>query len=199
MRPIHYLLGAAILAIVIMIFLWPPSGPSKDQIEREAQYKRQHAIDSTEKAQIIAYSDTIVMRLKQYQKEDSARIASLTNDNKRLRSNVHKSRPNVQPYLDSLPVLKSFVAQQDSLIENQDSTISYLQAANYRTMKEFDALSIAIVDERKIAEKMIQDCDSNREAVQKDVDRDVKKERRKKVLAQVLIPIVAVGAFLLSK
>lgn len=199
MKAIHYLVAILIIIIILLLlFNGSNQGPTKEQIEREAQYKRQMAIDSIERVQIIAYSDTIVMRSKQYQKEDSARIASLTNDNKRLRSNVHKSRPNVQPYLDSLPVLKSFVAQQDSLIENQDSTIQQLKFSNYRIAKDFDALNIAMVDERKISEKMLQDCEANREALKKDVESKVKKERRKTTLFKVIAIVGTVGGFILG-
>ena len=76
--------------------------------------------------------------------------------------------------------------------------IATLRDVNFRSLKDFDALSIAIVDERKISEKMLQDCEANRESLKRDVERDVKRERRKTALFKVVAVVGTVGAFILG-
>lgn len=198
MKLLHYALIAAIITIIVMLFLWPSGGPSKEQIEREAQYARQAAIDQVEKNNAVARADSIQKSHVEYR--DSVKVALSAKDKRIqvLSTRLTQQRPVVQPILDSIPVLKQFVETQDSLIQTQDSTIQILQASAYRSAKEFDALSIAMVDERKISEKMIQDCEANREALKGDLEKATKTEARKVKFWKAAAVVGTVGAFILG-
>src|SRR5688572_28429589 len=193
MKPIHYLLIAAVANIIIMLILWPSGGPSKEQIEREAQFKRQRAIDSTNLAQSQAQMTVLISEAKEARKEDSVKLKAKDDEIQRLKIKAAKAVAAIpQKAHDDYPQIQEALKAKDNVIAELDSANQYLRAANFRSMKEFDALSIAIVDERKISEKMIQDCEANREALKNDLE---KAEAKPKALGW---KIGAVGALILG-
>lgn len=192
------IIGLAVVVILLLVFRGNNGGPSKEQIEREAQYARQAAIDNVEKTNAVARADSIQKSHVEY--KDSVKVALSAKDKRihTLTTRLTQQRPTVQPYLDTIPVLKQFVQTQDSLLQTQDSTIQILRASNYRIAKDFDALSIAMVDERKISEKMLQDCEANRESLKNDLEKATKKEVRKVKFWKAAAVVGTVGAFLLG-
>src|SRR5687767_2111608 len=92
MKPLHYLTAAlGIAIIIIMLILWPSGGPSKEQIEREAQFKRQRAIDSTNLAQSQAQMTVLISEAKEARKEDSVKLKAKDDEIQRLKVKAAKA------------------------------------------------------------------------------------------------------------
>ena len=139
MKPIHYALAASIIAIIIMIFLWPSGGPSKEQIEREAQFKRQRAIDSTNLAQSQAQMTVLISEAKEARKEDSVKLKAKDDEIQRLKVKAAKAVAAIpQKAHDDYPQIQEALIAKDSVIQELDSANQYLRAANFRVAKEFD-------------------------------------------------------------
>jgi hypothetical protein len=197
MKLIHYALAASIIAIIIMIFLWPSGGPSKEQIERELTYKRQRAIDSTNLAQSQAQMNVLISEAKEARKEDSVQLKAKDDEIQRLKVKAAKAVAAIpQKAHDDYPQIQEALKAKDSVIQELDSANQYLRAANFRVNKEFDDLQIQAIDERRIAAKMLQDCEANRESLKNDLEKATKKEVRKVKFWKAAAVVLGVGGFL---
>lgn len=199
MKPIHWLLLVAVAVIVALILLWPDTGPSPAEQEREAQYQRQQAIDAVKLRESASTIDSLKKKLIDTLKVVIVESEAKDKEIRVLRTRLAKSRTEVQPMLDTIPTLKAFVEQQDSLIQLQDEQIVVLRDGLYQVGKDLTSLIGEQEMNSRIAADMLQQCETRREEMKSEFDKENKKIRRANRVWKVATVVGVVGAFLLAK
>jgi hypothetical protein len=191
MKPIHYVVGALVLIIVVLLLLWPSYEPPDTTV-----FKREIAAQNK---QISVLSAELKKKAEKFQ-SDSLRLAK---DSVEHKKHVSKLESRISQLKANTRVV--YIRQQepsvDSLITAQDSLI-------IRSVQRVAALEGEMFALRQDMSKVFTDCESRfqaqlekeklTEAENERLAKEVKKGRRKKKLAQILIPIVGVGAFLIG-
>jgi predicted RNase H-like nuclease (RuvC/YqgF family) len=168
-----------ILALVIVwLLLRNGEKPVEvDQVEKE-KYEAVQKAKEEERAKAADKVDSVAQAM-----QDSLQgVWNVVNKQKkeinRLERRVAVLRPQIQPYIDSLPVLKSYVQAQDSLMQVKDSTINTLTAAVYDLGKSANVLEGELYNERIIAQQMLQGCEARNAALEDQIEESQKKNRR---------------------
>jgi chromosome segregation ATPase len=192
---------ALILAVVVIILiLTRPSGGSDAQNKREDAYRNQIALLQLEKDSLKALQSKIILEVSEEHEKDSIELESIEREIRVLKTRLTQQRPQVQPYLDSIPVLKQFVETQDSVIQTQDSTLAVYQQSLYDLGRQFTVLEGTIYDSRQIEERMMAECESRRAELLSQVERMEKKNRKKvKIWKSVAVALGVGGLFLGSQ
>lgn len=198
MKPVHWLLAASVVAIVVMIILWPKGGPNQREIEREQAYQTQIAILRSDSVNSAHRIDSIKQKAEDSIQSVSVQLRAKESENRVLRVSLSKSRKQVQHLIDSIPELKTFVGQQDSLIQNQDEQIEILRGGLYNLGRDFNALVGEQEINARIASDMLLACEQRHSDIMDLKNRELKKAKRSGRLAKVLIPVAGLAGFLLG-
>lgn len=110
----------------------------------------------------------------------------------KLTTRTTRLRPIAKPIYDSIPVLKLFVAVLDSTIQTQRTRIDTLASEKAFQAKLYEDLIVLkdslLTGKDKIIEQQV--------VIIVTQEKELRKARRQSKFAKVLIPVVAVGAFL---
>jgi chromosome segregation ATPase len=131
----------------------------------------------------------------------NAKLEAKNREISKLRTRSTEQRKEVQPLIDSFPALQahintidSTVAALDSANRMKDVRIAGLELTNGKLSLNITALQANFDEAMKLRAEQFALAEAENERL----DKEVKKEIRKKKLAQVLIPVVGIGAFLLG-
>jgi hypothetical protein len=185
-----WIIIALLICIAVIISFWPKP------VDTSEPYKR----SIHEKELVILEQSQIITRLAQKTKADSLksiktkqRYDSAAKSESAVISDL-KRKPRVIEVIKHEPEVKALVEAQDSLINLQFQRIAVLEGLEFELRQDMSKVIIsceqrfqAQVEKFALAEQRIAD-----------LEKQNRKERRKKKLSQVLIPIVAAGAFLLG-
>lgn len=182
------IIGLTLVIISLIIF-------DKDTPESD----KQAYIDSlrflkAKERDIIAQEVRIIQASKDKAKNDSAKLALKDKEIQALKGRSVKTRVIIQHIIDTIPDLRVFVAQQDSIIQIQGITIDTLKASVEFQRKLFDDLVISHNTERDISKRIE---DEQEEYIQK-LEKQVKKAKRANRWLKATAVVGSVGAFLLG-
>jgi len=136
MKPLHYLLIAAVATIIIMLILWPSSEP----------------YDSSAWKKTIAEKDE---RLKVYEQRDKERLEKIKSDSLQSIKNKEAYESNVKGLTSTITKLKANPKvitilkenpEVDSLVRAQDSLIAEQNLRIYSLEKEATELRIDVTE-----------------------------------------------------
>jgi len=178
---IYRIIIVILLVGIIAYLFWPaPKQTNPDIIKHETEIsKERQLIDS-----LLLQEELLRLKLKEDSLKNVLRQAAYKREIQVLKKKLSETRPEVQPYLDSIPVLKQFVAIQDSIIHKQDSEIDNLNAENLAQRKHFESL-LKVADEKFNAATEIND---HFKAINDIQDRQNKKMRKINAILKVSIP-----------
>lgn len=149
MKIYPWIIGALAL-VIIWLLLTRPDPP--DNIK--AQYEDTVRFLKAKEASIIAQEERIIQRSKDASLHDSLALASKEREIQALKGRTVKTRVIVQHVIDSVPDLRLFVAQQDSIIQIQGTAIDTLKASVEFQRKLFDDLVVSHQAERDISQRI---------------------------------------------
>lgn len=192
-----------VLGIVVVLLLM---FPGKQEVD-STQWKQ--AIDDANhrNARLAIQNQSLLKRIQEdsvlsAEKSESFRtqINGLNRELSAKRTQLAKSRKEIQPQLDTIPRIKAFVEQQDSLIQLQDSTISFQQGRIYDLGKEMEGLRIDLNAVTVNFQAQIQESNNTQkillEAIGKE-QKELKKQIRQKRLFQITTVILPIAVLLL--
>lgn len=179
----HWSIVAILAAVIVLLLLFQPSTPPNTS--REDAYRQHIGELRVDSARSAARIDSLVKVHVVRTVKDSIDLRAKETVIKRLSTRLTQTRPQVQPILDTIPILKRFVETQDSLIQTQDSTILMLQQSLYDAGKEFSGLLEQVAIDKRISSQMISACELNMEQQRQDFEKKEKKLRRTSKLLKV--------------
>jgi hypothetical protein len=184
------IVGLGIVIVVLLLF-WPSYEPPDTTV-----FKREIAAQNK---QIAVLSAELKKKAEKFQ-SDSLRLAKDSVEHKKhvskLESRISQLKANTRVvYIrEQEPSIDSLITAQDSLIVRSVQRVAALEGEMFALRQDMS--------------KVFTDCESRfqaqlekeklTEAENERLAKEVKKGRRKKKLAQILIPIVGVGAFLIG-
>lgn len=200
MKPVHWLLAASVVTIVVMIILWPKGGPSPAEQEREEQYQRQAAIYKIELAKSDSTINALRRGYKQRAKTDSVKLRA---KDKEITTWKHKAAVAVaripQEARDLYPQIDSALQAKDSVIAQTETKNGMLQESLTQVGKDFGQLLEQSQIDKRAAAQMILDCEQRHSDIMDLKNRELKKAKRGSRVWKVATVVGVVGAFLLAK
>lgn len=170
------LLAVATLAIILMIWFWPNTGPSESQSNREDAYRNEIAILKSDKAQERAEKDSIRTSSKERARKDS--IALKVQESKtRLAVQRAKEAEARIPKEELTPAVVEALAAKDTVIASVQAENDSLRESLYDTGKEFIAYQESDINDDRIEAQMMQACEARRAELLDELER-IKKKRR---------------------
>lgn len=120
-------------------------------------------------------SDSIVIAIREQRQKDSVKFSvaekHLKSSVATLKKTIATLRPQIVPQIDSLPLVKEFIALQDSTIEKQDSLNVVLSGQIYDQGKSFTAeieqLNAQILASNQISDLWQESAESSMKLYQK--------------------------------
>lgn len=186
-----FILVAVLLAVIVYLILSRPDPEKPSIIKHETEISRdQVTIDS-----LLLQEELLRLQLKEDSAKNLLRQAALKREIHGLKKKLQEVRPDVQPYLDSIPVLKEFVALQDSVIDVQAAAIDSLQTSVSVQWMKFNRLILASDEKFDLAVEVNSHYKAINE-IRKKENRRLKKANR---LLLVAIPVAFVGGVILAK
>jgi hypothetical protein len=181
MKPVYYLLAAAILAIIIMIFLWPSGEP----------------YDSSAWKKTIAEKDE---RLKAYEQRDKEHLEKIKSDSLQSIKNKETYESNVKGLTSTITKLKANPKvitilkenpEVDSLVRAQDSLIAEQNLRIYSLEKEATELRIDITELNYSFQQQIAEHKGKYEATVAENEKLQKElnKKNKKSLGEILLKV----------
>lgn len=198
MKPYVWVIIGLVAVIVALILFWPDSKPNQREIEREQAYQTQIAILRSDSANSAHRIDSIKQKAEDSLQSVNVQLRAKESENRVLRINLSKSRKQVQHLIDSIPELKTFVGQQDSLIQNQDEQIEILRGGLYNLGRDFNALVGEQEINARISSDMLLACEQRHSDIMDLKNRELKKAKRGSRGWKVGAVVGTVGAFLLG-
>lgn len=188
---IYQWLTFILLAVVVcLIFFWPKPQPSA----REVELIQSNELLEVKAANAIKASQAIVIKMEQDSLEDLEALKRFEIENKRLRKELSKKRVVVQHVIDTMPTLKVFVEQQDSLIQLQAVRIDSL-IIEKQVMDKNYTLLIAAKDQELAAVRQV---NANMDEILKLKNKDLRKQRTGNKLWKGLAIVGTVGGVFLG-
>lgn len=189
----YYIIIGLLLVIGLMFVFWPDtSKPSARELELEAALERRtEAYNESERrgAKLLAKieSDSVSHKIEvqAYKDRDKKRVSEI--------ARIKASKVVVQ-VRDSVPEIDSLIVAYDSLLQSKDEQIE-LQARYIDTL-QVDISKVTDNFEERL--KLQSETIADQQSIIQDQRKELRKERRNKKIAKVLVPVVAVGAFLLG-
>lgn len=191
------------LGAVIVLLLIFPGGQEVDT----TQWKQALDDANHRNAQRAIQNQALLKRIHEdsvlsAEKSESfkTQINGLNRELSTKRVQLAKSRKEIQPQLDTIPRIKAFVEQQDSLIQLQDYTISFQQGRIYDLGKEMEGLRIDLQNVSRNFQAQIQEADNTQKILVAEIEKSqkqLKKERRKTRLFQATSIILPIAVLLL--
>lgn len=199
MKPIHWLLLVAVAVIVALILLWPDTGSSPAEQEREAQYQREAAIYKIE----LAKSDSTIKALKQrFENRAKTDSVKLKDKDREITTWKHKAAVAVaripQEARDLYPQIDSALQAKDSVIAQTEAKNGILQESLTQVGKDFGQLLEQSQIDKRAAEQMILDCEQRHSDIMDLKNRELKKAKRANRWLKGGIVIAVVGGFFLG-
>jgi len=180
------------LIIIGLVIALSVSQCSRQKVQVESNDKVFEAVLKSDKARINALEATS-KALKLKLKEDSVKaIASQTKFVKEIKSLKVKlayARTRVIPLLDSIPELDRFVDLSDSTISVQDARIDSLSAEKSEMWAKFNALIASAEEKNKVQIEL----NSHYQDLNKQLDKQIRRERTKKTAWKLVSGILAGG------
>jgi len=180
----------ALAGIIIALILTRPDPPNN----LKAQYEDSIRFLRLKEHDIIAQEARIIQRSKDASLRDSLALASKEREIQALKGRSVKTRVIVQHVIDTIPALKVFVAQQDSIIQIQGTTIDTLKASVEFQRKLFDDLIVSHKAERDISQRIE---DEQGQYIAK-LEKQVKKSNRGTRLWKAVAVVLGVGGLFLG-
>jgi hypothetical protein len=185
-----WIIIALLICIAIIISFWPKPVDNSEPFKREIVTLNSHIETlNQDRAKLRAEIDTIKAQEAKYKqvyetkvKDQSALIAKL------------KGNPKVITVLKENPEVDSLVHALDSAVMMRDVRIASLEFTQLKMELTITGLTANFEESLKLEREKF----ALAEQRIADLEKQNRKERRKKKLSQVLIPIVAAGAFLLG-
>lgn len=189
------ILIAGLTIIVIILVMRSCSRPSEQkEAERKEQYETQVAILQVEKATVQSRQDSLVRRYKEKVKADSSSLALQGARIQALQSKLTNQRPKVIERIQADTSVLSYVNTLEEVVtELQVQNDTLKSQANFQR-KLHEDLIVAEFMEDRAEQQMFVEQSRRIDEIQK---QSRKKERRSK-LKTILVPIVAVVAFILG-
>jgi vacuolar-type H+-ATPase subunit E/Vma4 len=196
MKLVHWVI--IVLAAIIVLMLLFDKDPVDPNKEREEQFKRENAILKIEKAEISARFDSVVQTSQHKAISDSVKLSVKEKEIKGFKRQVSQLRQQVNDQVDSLPVVKKFIALQDSVIQKQGETLDTFRlslAFHRNVIKRLDNLH---VDSERIASEMQAKCEARLQEVTEDYRKQARKAKRANRFLKAGAVVLGVGGFLLG-
>jgi len=185
------ILIAVLLAVIVWLILSRPDTEKPAIIKHETGITKERAtIDS-----LLLQEELLRLQLKEDSQKTKLRIAVLNGQIHGLKKELQQLRPEVQVYLDSIPVLNEFVGLQDSVISAQGSILDSLQTWQSIERMKFKRLLLA-GDEKFNAAIEINSHYKSIDEIRKRDNRRLKKVNR---LLLVAVPTAFVGGIIIAK
>lgn len=182
-----------IIGGAVVWMLWPDSKAADSRILEleEKNARREQAIHSLQgdyeklkiksEADRVAFTDSI-QTYKDRDKVKSREIARI------------KANPVIVKVREEVKEVDSLIVAYDSLLQSKDEQIE-LQARYIDTLQiDLTRVTDNFMERLALQDSTIQD----QKSIIEDQRKTIRKERRQKRLAKILVPVVAVGAFLLG-
>lgn len=185
----HYVILALLLVIGAMWFFWPqPKDP--DYTVFDAELKKR----ATRLSELIEDHKQQQERILARFEKDSLDKVAYRNEIKALKSKIAQRRPRIDSIIVDSPELKEFISMQDSVIVRQQARIDSLDATVGSLEIDIGKVTDNFMERLKLQSETIDD----QKLIIEDQRKQLRKERRNKKIAKILVPVVAVGAFLLG-
>jgi len=160
---------------------------SVNSCNRQAEKIESKTFDSTSifKTKLEALQkqgETQAERLKSDSLKTSIALNALKRENKTLKKKLADMRPDITRIADSIPILDTFMGLTDSLDLVQEATIDTLENEKARIWKTMNGL----VFNCKEQVQLLNELADHKEAVNNDLRKQVKRERRKKTMFKVI-------------
>lgn len=173
----------------LVYVFWPEK---EDFSERKQQYETEIAILKVEKAHISSRFDSIAKASKDKGKSDSLKIARQDSKIQGLEKLSKERRVKVETIIEDNPDLLSFVETQQEVITELKVQVDTLKASVAFHQKVNDEL----VQTHEAEERIDQQLHEKKDNRIVELEKEVKKQRRGKLVAKILVPVVAVASFL---
>lgn len=184
-----WIIVLALLALVVYLIITRP--PTHDY--NKAAYLDTLRFLKSKESSIIAQEARIIKRSNDRAASDSAKLATKDKEIQALKSRSIKTRVIVQRVIDTIPDLRLFVDQQDSIILEQQEQVDTLKSALQFREKLFDDLVVSHNAERDISKRIE---DEQGQYIQK-LEKQVKKAKRgSRWLKAGIVGAVVGGLFL---
>jgi len=182
--------------ILILIIILSVSTCSRQKIKldnNEAELKEQIKTEQAKIAEISAKESVLKMRI--YNDSIASNLAKNEYVKKisALKRELGRARKPVQALIDSIPALDNFVDIQDSTINLQDNRIDTLEYEKAEMWAKFNALLSASEEKNKVQIEL----NSHYQDLNKQLDKQVRRERNKKTFWKVTTGIL--GGALVAK
>lgn len=181
----------AVLTIVIVYLIL--SRPAPYDSNKQA-YTDTLTFLRAKEASIVAQGKRIIEAHRSKTKKDSLAINAKDEQIRQAKAKVVIRRVYIQPLVDSIPELRSFIQGQDSVILIQGQQIDTLKqayASQIQTTKD-------LIQNHDAQARISQRIEAEKDKRISDLEKQVRKTRRGSKLAKVLLPIVGLGAFILG-
>lgn len=189
MNKLWYIIFGLTTIVVYLILSRPtPYDSNKAQYEDTVSFLR------AKEASIITQGQRIIKTYEDRVKVDSVKLAAKDEQIRQAKAKVVIRRVFIEPLVDSIPELRSFIQGQDSVILIQGQQIDTLKQAYASQIQTTDDLINNHDAQARISERIEAEKDLRIESLEK----QVRKTRRGSKLAKVLLPIVGLGAFILG-
>lgn len=184
----HYVILALLLVIGAMWFFWPSNKPDYSDHENRIKLREQavHELQA-ENTKLLARikSDSVshtneIQRYKDRDKIKSREIARI------------KANPVIVKVREEVKEVDSLIVAYDSLLQSKDEQIE-LQARYIDTLQvDIGKVTDNFMERLKLQSETIDD----QKLIIEDQRKELRKERRNKKIAKILVPVVAVASFL---
>jgi chromosome segregation ATPase len=197
-----YIIIALTITIVLLLLFKKSPKSDNEPFERElASRSEQIRVLGLQNQSLIDSIKLIKSKETEEKAVFNAKLEAKNREISKLRTRSTEQRKEVQPLIDSFPALQahintidSTVAALDSANRMKDVRIAGLELTNGKLSLNITALQANFDEAMKLRAEQFALAEAENERL----DKEVKKEIRKKKLAQVLIPVVGIGAFLLG-
>ena len=184
-----YILPAIIVVLIIALSVTQCQKQKFKQIDHTSEYQRAISI---EKAMVVVLSnqaERLMEELYEQHEKDSVSVIAYNKEISYWRGKAKSTRVIVKTVIAENPQLEEFVSNQDSLIETMDVFIDTLQDQKADQWQNFNRL-LAVTDQKFQAS---QEINTNLEALNKDLNKRVKRERAKKSAWKIVAGTLAAG------
>lgn len=184
-----YLFFIAVSIIALMIWFWP-----EEQKPDTTAFKNAITSIETKLADTVAQNqvlrDSIKVLKVTHVKEAEAFKVKIT----RLTGKLATQRPKVDSIIFDNPVLIEYVNTADSVIEVQGHRIEILEYQFGKLSMSNEALTANFESQLKLQESRFTDSQN----LASELEKDLKKEKRRAKIAKILVPIALVGGIILG-
>ena len=183
----------ALLAVVILLILFQPT---KEPPDTSHAFKETIQKLEAQKSDLKARIDTLVKANQERARKDSVQLASQDKEIRLFKRKIAQLRPVVTEQVDSLPIVKEFIALQDSTIESLTAQNDTLKSNVEFQKKSFDDLVKIHINSERVSEE-IQTANAARiQELEKLNEKTFKKMKRQTRLWKTVAVIGTVGALL---